>query len=450
MQTIGRYRVAGLLGKGGMGRVYKAVLPVVDKIVALKLLAPHEHMQQLLGSGRIEALFHAEARILAGIHHPHVASLIDFDYDQAGRAYFAMEYLCMNLGSLIGESYDVERPSRCLAPDRAARYTDQALDGLARLHHAGIIHRDIKPYNILLTDDDRVKIIDLGLSRLRGETRALPESFKIGTPFYAAPEQEDYPEQADERADLYSVGIMLWRMLTGTLPPEFGAPGPPSALNPLLGGHWDETLQTAIAADADKRFQDGEQMRSAVGRCLASWRQELEQTCRMPPAGTALPEADSRKKLRDTPRKVPRAKAGAFFGLDALCRPLRPVSAHYQPHTAETVMDSGRRLLWQQGASPYPLDWEAAHEFVRQLNAGRFGGVDTWRLPTVDELTALMQPKTLLGDYCQPVLFDNRKNRLWSSDKKSYTAAWYVDTELGFVDSQDRSCRFYVRAVAPA
>mgnify|MGYP006304816939 FL=1 len=198
MKTIGKYQVKGLLGKGGMGRVYKALLPSVDKIVALKLLSPHDHMQQLLGSEQINTLFFTEARTLANINHPHVAGLLDFDYDQTGRPFFVMEYLCMNIGSLIGERYEIEKPTRILPPNRAFRYIDQILDGLDRLHATGIIHRDIKPYNILLTDDDQVKIIDLGLSRLRGEVTSLPDAFKIGTPYYSSPEQSERPDQADE------------------------------------------------------------------------------------------------------------------------------------------------------------------------------------------------------------------------------------------------------------
>jgi serine/threonine-protein kinase len=185
MRKIGRYQIRGLLGTGGMGRVYKAMLPVVEKVVAVKRLEPHEHMLRLLGRDQVESLFYTEARILANTRHANLAPLFDFDHDEAGRPFFVMEYLCMNLGTLIGETYEMERPTRSLPPERAARYITQTLEGLARLHYAGIIHRDIKPYNLLLTDDDRVKIIDLGLSRLRGEIKALPETFKIGTPFYA-------------------------------------------------------------------------------------------------------------------------------------------------------------------------------------------------------------------------------------------------------------------------
>ncbi len=450
MKTIGRYRVTGLLGKGGMGRVFKAELSVVNKIVALKCLNPHEHMERLLGRDRIEVLFHTEASILAGIHHPHVASLLDFDYDALRRPFFAMEYLCMNIGSLIGETYETEKRTRRLTPGRAIQYIEQTLEGLARLHYAGIIHRDIKPYNTLLTDDDRVKIIDLGLSRLRGEIRALPETFKIGTPFYAAPEQEERPEAVDERADLFSAGVMLWRMLTGELPPESGAPKPPSVLNPLLGTVWDETLLTGIQRDADKRYQSCEAMRRAVHEAYQQWRETLERACRWTMPEPRENGRSGQSTLRKNPEKVSMAKARPFFGLDEWYRPNRNVLSRYEAEAAETVKDICHGIIWQQSGSPYPMDWPAARQFIKKLNRDGFAGICIWRLPTIHELLTLIYPKTVLGDYCQPSIFDSRRNRLWSIDKKSYTAAWYVDTELGFAGSQDMTCRFYVRAVADA
>ena len=450
MKTIGKYQVKGLLGKGGMGRVYKALLPSVDKIVALKLLSPHDHMQQLLGSEQINALFFNEARTLANINHPHIAGLLDFDYDQTGRPFFVMEYLCMNIGSLIGERYEIEKPTRVLPPNRAFRYIDQILNGLDRLHATGIIHRDIKPYNILLTDDDQVKIIDLGLSRLRGEVTSLPDAFKIGTPYYASPEQAERPDQADERADFYSAGILAWRMMTGTLPPEFETPPPPSSQNPLLGEVWDAVLCKGIDPDPDKRFQTCGEMRLAIQTVFEEWQEKVAKTCQWGPGEPDNAIDRTPKKLRQEPAKVSRDKAVTVLGLDDLHRPAKQEPVDFQQRNSQTVNDAAHRLIWQRSGSPYPLDWHAAHEFISRLNRKNFARINKWRLPTVNELICLIQSKTVLGDYCQPEVFDSEKNRLWSSDKKSYTSAWYVHTDMGYADSQDMTCRFYVRAVSDA
>jgi serine/threonine-protein kinase len=327
---------------------------------------------------------------------------------------------------------------------------DQILAGLDRLHAAGIIHRDIKPYNILLTDDDRVKIIDLGLSRLRGEVKSFPDSFKIGTPFYAAPEQAMIPEQADERADLYSAGIMAWRLLTGALPSEDGSPTPPSAQNPMLGNAWDEILCKGIDPDPEKRFQTCMQMRESLRNAVEEWQKKVAQACQWVPAGAVRTERGGLQKLRKTPAKISKTKALEAFGIDDLYRPTGNAGGNFQICDFETVRDENHGLIWQRSGSSYPLDWYAAHEFISRLNLENYGGIGQWRIPTVNELICLIRPKTALGDYCQPEVFDNRKNRLWSSDKKSFTAAWYVHTDMGYVGGQDMTCRFYVRAVSDA
>lgn len=167
MKWIGRYRVQGLLGKGGMGRVYKVVHPTIGRNLALKCLEPAEPLKRLLGAARLRDLFADEIRRMAGISHPNVLGILDADVD-APRPFYVMDYHCNNLGQEIGETYRTEAPSRPLPVERAVTYSLQILEGLTRLHHAGIAHRDIKPFNILLTDDGQVKICDFGLSRRRG------------------------------------------------------------------------------------------------------------------------------------------------------------------------------------------------------------------------------------------------------------------------------------------
>lgn len=143
--------------------------------------------------------------------HENIADIRDFDSDEQGNPFYIMEYYCNNLGVMIGEHYRVEETSRILDPEKIFLYGSEILDGLGCLHHAGIVHRDIKPYNILITDQDTPKICDFGLSRVRGETFPSAHVLNVGSPYYAAPEQIADPESADQRADLYSVGVMLFR-----------------------------------------------------------------------------------------------------------------------------------------------------------------------------------------------------------------------------------------------
>ncbi|MBU1567692.1 MAG: protein kinase, partial [Proteobacteria bacterium] len=151
MKTIGRYEVVGRLGRGGMSMVYKAWAPVTGRLVALKILQPrNEIFAELVGLERLKELFVAEAKIMGGLSHDHVAKVLDCD-EHEGQPFIVLEYFAHSLGAFIGESYRVEAPSRIISVAKAQVYLVQALKGLERLHFAGIIHRDIKPYNLMLT-----------------------------------------------------------------------------------------------------------------------------------------------------------------------------------------------------------------------------------------------------------------------------------------------------------
>ncbi|MGD8646449.1 MAG: serine/threonine-protein kinase, partial [Desulfobacterales bacterium] len=238
---IGPYKVLGRLGRGGMGSVYKVLREDLGRIMALKVLQPREILETILGAEELRSRFIHEARAMAARDHRNVAAVWDLG-DTGDTLFMAMEYYCMNLGTLIGESYIVENPSRSLPPLTALDYTRQTLAGLACLHRAGIIHRDIKPFNLMLTGDGCIKIIDLGLSKVRGEVRPTPRSLKVGSPYYAAPEQESNPEAVDNRADLYSVGVLLHRLATGLLPGEDGRP----VEHPLLSKIWQDFFCRAL------------------------------------------------------------------------------------------------------------------------------------------------------------------------------------------------------------
>ncbi len=447
---IGKYKITGLLGKGGMGRVYKVLLPDIGKISALKLLRPHEHMLRLLGPGEIEKMFIKEARILARLRHPNVASVLDFDRDQYGRPFFVMEYHCMNLGLMIGEHYLMERMTRMINPARVYSYSKQLLNGLDRLHNAGILHRDIKPYNVLITEADEVRIIDFGLSLLRGEKMGAPGNLKIGTPFYAAPEQEEAPDLIDERADLYGAGVMMWRMLTGCLPPDAGKRPRPGSLNTLLGTCWDDFLLKAVSLDPEKRFSGCIQMIEALDVAYQDWHENLEKECRvdLPETFRHEAEAGGESALRKSPLKVPLHTAREVFGLDEIWRPVRAGTGKFSKAGPGIVRDSAYGRIWQEAGSRYPVDRREALEYIEILNSDGFAGIYTWRLPTVNELITQIMPVSVLGDYCAAGIFETGRPRLWSADRKSYTTAWFVDTELGYAGPADFNCLFYVRAVS--
>nr|WP_319541123.1 DUF1566 domain-containing protein [uncultured Pseudodesulfovibrio sp.] len=449
---MGRYEIQGLLGRGGMGAVYKAAMPVTGRIVALKVLKPAEILEDIVGEDALRKMFFKEAATMASINHVNVASILDVGMgDAVTPPHFTMEYFCGNLGVLMGETYEVELESRRLGIEASLHIARGMLHGLDRLHYEGIIHRDVKPFNVMLAEDQggpgQVKLIDFGLSKLRGEKPAGHKGMVVGSPYYTAPEQESDPESADARSDIYSVGVTLYRMLTGSLPEERGSGKRLCDIHADLDCAWDEFFDEALALEPDKRFQDAMGMIDALNSLEAAWQSQKDATCTV----SDLLFEPERHEPEWLPRhesvKVGIKGARAFFDLDELWRPNEYGPGEFKDSGDGTVLDSVSGRVWEKDGSRYPLTWERAHAHVERLNRNGFAGHNDWRLPTVDELTTLFTGRTEPGEFCLESVFDAQKARLWSADTKAFTAAWYADAEMGFVWWQDRTCRFFVRAV---
>jgi len=426
-----------------MAKVYMVQIPVIDKIAAIKRLDPRNTLEALMGRDALRDLFIAEARTMAAIRHPNILEVLDYG-EADGRPYYLMEYYADNLGAIMGESYRAESASRIIRPDRAYDFFDQTLAGLARLHDAGIVHRDIKPYNLLATETGRIKIADFGLSKLRGETFSGPSNLKIGSPFYAPPEQEMDPDNVDARADLYAVGVTLFRMLTGRLPDQKVTP--PSRIVTVLDTGWDRFIRQALETDPNDRFPTARAMKQALAKVYLDWRTRQEEACEIPtdshPATAPVPRQQER--LRSVPSKTAVGLAREMFRVDALGRPAEYLTNDFDVRGDGTVFDRATGLFWQQAGSPYPVNWQEAGNYIDQLNEKQFAGKQNWRLPTVDELSSLLTEGV---DLCIAPVFDHTQQWLWSCDRRSYTTAWYVSAELGFVHWQDTSAPYYVRAV---
>lgn len=450
MKRIGRYIIRGFLGRGGMGKVYKVELPPIGKIGALKIFAPDELLARMVGRRKLCDLFVREATTIASLRHPHVVGIQDFD-ELDGVPFFVMDYFADNLGALIGEHYEIERETRILSIDRTLAYARQTLEGLACLHDAGIIHRDIKPYNLLLTPWDSVRICDFGLSKLRGKAFHRPANLNVGSPYYVAPEQEENPDQIGAAADLYPVGVMVYRMLTGRLPVEGSSPEaclPPSRLNPDLDDHWDRWMQQAIAVPPGDRFSSAIAMAGALDDLAGRWEARKAKVCELPSMHmTGHSHYRPELPIRNMPLKVSPQQAVDRFQVDHLWRPRRYIAHDFVPELSETITDRATGLTWQRSGTPFPRTWTKAREYIDQLNQQRFAGRSHWRLPTVDELLSLLQPLPAVEDLCIPSPFDPTQRRIWSADRRSPIAAYYVDSELGFVGWKDFSAPFYVRGV---
>jgi serine/threonine-protein kinase len=226
--------------------------------------------------------------------------------------------------------------------------------------------------------------------------------------------------------------------------------------NPDLDGRWDDFIGRATAPDPAKRFQAAAQMQAALADLERHWAVQKARSCALPPPTADTQgireqprqaESTRRTVLRTTPLKVRADAAKTVFGLDDLWRPRTYPAPRLISDGADRVIDDEHGLVWQQGGSPYPLDWHAAHRAVAALNQAAFAGREDWRLPTMDELLTLVLPPAQGRRLCQAPLFDPRQKWLWSADSKSFQAAWQVNLELGYAGWTDTSSRLYLRAV---
>lgn len=437
MHHIGRYEICGRLGRGGMSTVYKARSPITERIVALKVLKPRDEIfEDLVGWQKLKELFIEEARTMGAITHDHVAKVIDADLDD-DTPFMVLEYFSHSIGDFIGEAYKVEEDTRVISIPRSYMYLCQLLKGLERLHFAGVVHRDIKPYNMMITNDDRVKIIDFGLSRVRGEESLAIPGMQVGSPYYAAPEQMAAPEKADGRADLFSAGVLMYRMLTGKLVElKKGKIKPPSRFNPDLSAAWDQFLATALAPTPADRFASAQEMRLQLEDVFDEWQTDSAATCRW-----YRPTEQDPKRSEVSPRSKPvrlmYKDIRQELQLDSLFRPQRFHDHQLQIVSPLRLYDPHTGLHWQRQGSGYTLDWHQAHTYVDYLNEQKFQEISTWRLPTTEELLSILRPPTVERDICLDPSFAPSIHWLWSADHCNKKQAWMADIVESYLGRQD-------------
>ncbi len=423
------------MGRGGMSTVYKAKAPITGRLVALKILQPrNEIFADLVGEERLKEMFIEEAKIMGTLSHDHVAKIIDCDWYE-GQPFIVLEYFAHSIGAFIGESYRVEAPSRIISAVKTMSYLIQALKGLERLHFAGIVHRDIKPFNLMITSDDRIKIIDFGLSRVRGEEKMAVPGMQVGSPYYAAPEQEKDPKQADGRADLFSLGVMGYRMLTGRLVDHRqGQVMPPSSLNAELGPVWDECIMKSLARKPDQRYATALEMRLAVEALPLA----PQQRCDEGDIRSTKNMWAVRGDVRTEPCRVMYKDIRQVLGLDELLRPLKYARQDFEVVGPLVAFEKNSGLYWQRRGSGFTLDWQQAKEYVAYLNSLGWQGRENWRLPTLEEVFTILNPP-LHGVACSSwPLLDNTIHWLWTSDHCTKKQAWMADAVESFFDRLDR------------
>lgn len=259
-EILNGYQVQGPLGRGGMASVYLGNQLSLDRSVAIKVL-----QRRLAEDPEFVARFHREAGALAGLNHPNVISIIDRG-EKEGLFYFVMEYVD---GTSLRDIMDQRR----LPPEDVLETVIQVCSALQYAHEMSIVHRDIKPANILITKDGRLKVADFGIAHIAGgdgQTQAAEltvDNVQMGTMNYMSPEQRTNAKDVDLRSDLYSLGVMLYEMLTGQLP--LGRFELPSKLNSDLDARIDRVIEKCLKSDREQRYQNAEELTSDLKQVLA-------------------------------------------------------------------------------------------------------------------------------------------------------------------------------------
>jgi serine/threonine-protein kinase len=276
IKKVGRYRIISELGRGAMGVVYKAEDPNLDRAVALKTISLDKDAE---GKAEYQKRFFVEAKAAGKLNHPNIVHTYDFG-EVDGMAFLAMELL---------EGTDLrKRVQQGVIPSiEAVEIACQVAEGLAYAHQRGIVHRDIKPANIMLPERGPAKIMDFGLARMRLADHKTSTGIVLGTPRYMSPEQIS-GQPVDQRSDIFSLGIVLWEMLTGkrlfsgtemaqvSHSITYTEHEPPTRINPELPSMLDFVVARALKKDPSVRYQDADEMAADLHTCLAELRAREE------------------------------------------------------------------------------------------------------------------------------------------------------------------------------
>jgi serine/threonine-protein kinase len=359
--VAGRYRLETLLGEGGMGVVYRARHVLIDRVVALKLIRP-----DLRGETHLRAWMLREARAANRVDHAHIVDIHDVGETEDGELYLVMEYL-------TGTSLSHECAKGPLPLARAVDILEQMCAALARAHDLGVVHRDLKSDNIMLTAKggrrDFVKILDFGLAALARDPRLAPKGAVFGTPEYMSPEQAR-GEDATAQSDLYALGILFFEMVTGQLPfrsndretlleMQRTAPAPrPRALRTDLPQAAESIILKLLEKDTKKRFRDGHHLQEE----LKAFQRSLPQSPWDPQSGgpEAAPQAPPPPPPAPTPHVVEWGTRAAHFA--------RMVARAYPNGKAPTDVQQAADKCWELAARASRLEGELASH-SRKLEA---------------------------------------------------------------------------------
>jgi eukaryotic-like serine/threonine-protein kinase len=350
---LGRYVIESEIGRGAMGIVFKATDSVLQRTVAVKtvnMALEKEH------ADKYEARFYQEARAAGGLNHPNIVTV--YDAGKAGDVvYMAMEYIQgVELRTLFVEGQP-------MGVSQALSIAAQVAEGLAYAHQNGVVHRDIKPANIMVVSDGPVKITDFGIARMRASADLTQTGVMLGSPKYMSPEQV-IGKRADHRSDIFSLGVILYEMLTGAAPfsgenvtalmyqiVNF-APPAPSSVNRAVPEMLDFIVAKMLAKLIEERYQDAREVARDLRECERSLAAPPSTTLPGRPAGLAAgaqPEmVDTHAKTVVMAQTVNRTREADKVPEDAGLAP-----AHAVSHSFDSI-EATQRLAVLTGAASQP------------------------------------------------------------------------------------------------
>jgi serine/threonine protein kinase len=265
--NLGKYRLVARLGRGGMAEVYKAYQPGLDRYVGIKVLHAH-----LVDDQDFINRFEREALAIGKLRHPNIVQAVDFDRD--GEVYFmAMEFI--DGPTLKDEVKARKATNKPFTDEEVSRIFTSLCSSIDYAHSRGMVHRDIKPANVMINDEGQVVLTDFGIARIMGATQYTQTGALSGTPAYMSPEQGQ-GERGDERSDIYSLGVMLYEMLTGIVPYDADTPFAvimkhiseplpmPSKINPDIREPVERVILKAMSKDPDDRYQTAGELARAL------------------------------------------------------------------------------------------------------------------------------------------------------------------------------------------
>lgn len=344
-----RYKLIERIGSGGMAAVYKSKDLVLGRTVAIKLLH-----QSLTGDETFLAKFRKEAHAVANLSHPNIVTVHDVGNDN-GRHYIVMELV---EGSTLKQLIRQQPADQPMAINRALDLMIKTCAGLGYAHRASLVHCDVKPQNILVTTDERVKVTDFGIARAMSEATQQNRQQVWGTPQYFAPEQAQ-GEAAQPASDVYSLGVILFELLTNQLVftgenhtalalKHIQTPPPlVSDLNPLVPPQLEEILLKVLSKEPTQRYQTAGQF----GRILSTYRKQgMEDTAFFPD--------QPRSPIRQTTQFHQHIPIHAAVTQLTPATPQRPQQAIDKPHTPAVRQQTPLRAHQQPSALPTPqTDW---------------------------------------------------------------------------------------------